>query len=82
MFEQLATDKIVMNKLIALVPDDPNVNKTIMTRLQISSEEHSELGGFVDLGSDVLHILHNGLGKGLEKYNKDIDLFCLDLLSL
>ena len=83
MFEQLTADKIPVNKLIALVRDGPNVNKTIMRKLQeCISVEYLEFGGFVDLGSCVLHTVHNAFGKGLEKYGKDIDQFCLDLHSL
>ena len=36
----------------------------------------------MNLGSCVLHIVHNAFGKGLEKYGKDVDQFCLDLHSL
>ena len=83
MFEQLAADKIPMNKLIALVRDGPNVNKTIIRKLAgLICDEHPEFGGFVDLGSCGLHIVHNAFGKGLEKYGKDIDQLCLDLHSL
>ena len=83
MFDQLIMDSIPVNRLITLARDGPNVNKTIMRKMQdLIKEEHPEFGGFVNLGSCVLHIVHNAFGKGLEKYGKDIDQFCLDLHSL
>ena len=63
-----------------LVSDGLNANKAIMRKIeQTIKDEHPEFKGFVDLGSCVLHIVHNGFGKGLEMYGKDIDQLCLDL---
>ena len=83
MFDQMAEDGLPMDRLITLVRDGPNVNKTIMRKLQqLITDKHPQFGGFIDLGSCVLHIVHNAFGKGLEKYGKDIDQLCLDLHSL
>ena len=51
---------------------------------QTIKDEHPEFKGFVDLGSCVLHVVHNGFGKGLEMYGKDIDQLhvCLDLHAI
>ena len=38
--------------------------------------------GFVDIGSCVLHVVHNAFGKGLEKYGKEVDQLCLDLHAI
>ena len=38
--------------------------------------------GFVDMGSCVLHVVHNAFGKGLEKYGKEVDQLCLDLHAI
>ena len=63
-----------MDKLVTLVRDGPNVNKAIMRRIeQTIKDEHPKIKGFVDRGSCVLHVVHNGFGKGLEMYGKDID---------
>ena len=44
----------------------PNVNKAIMRKIeQTITDEHPEFKGFVDLGSCVLHVVHNGFGEGL-----------------
>lgn len=83
MFSQMKDDGIPMGKLIALARDGPNVNKTILNELQqIIKGEYAQFAGFVDLGSCVLHTVHNAFGKGLEKYGKDIDQLCLDLHAI
>ena len=72
-----------MDKHITLVRDGPNVNKAIMRKIeQTIKDEHPEFKGFVDLGSCVLHIVHNGFGKGLEMYGKYIDQLSLDLHAI
>ena len=45
-------------------------------------EDHPEFPSLVDLGSCVIHVVHNAFGKGIEKYGKDIDQLCLDLHAL
>ena len=82
-FDQMKADQLPMEQLITLVRDGPNVNKTIVNKLQEKiKEEKPEFNGFVDLGSCVLHVVHNAFGKGLEQNGKDIDQFCLDLHAL
>ena len=74
MFDQLAEDKVLMNRLIILVWVGPNVNKTIMRKLEdLITQEYPDFGGFIDLGSCVLHIVHNAFGRGLEKFGKNIN---------
>ena len=46
---------------------------------QTIKDKHPEFKGFVDLGSCVLHVVHNGFGRGLEMCGKDINQLCLDL---
>ena len=59
------------------------VLKAIMRKIeQTIKDEHPEFKGFVDLGSCVLHVIHNGFGEGLEMYGKDIDQLCLDLCAI
>ena len=83
MIEQIHEDNISVDKLITLVRDGPNANKEIMRKIeQTIKDEHPEFKGFVDLGSCVPHVVHNGLGKGLEMYGKDIDQLCLDLHAI
>ena len=73
MIEQFHEDNIPVDNLITLVRDGPNVNKAIMRKIeQTIKGEHPEFKGFVDLGSCVLHAVHNGFGKGLEMYGKDM----------
>ena len=73
MIEQFHEDNIPVDKLITLVRDGPNVNKAIMRKIkQTIKDEHPEFKGFVDLGSCVLHVVHNGFGNGLEMYGKDM----------
>ena len=83
MIEQFHEDNISVEKLITLVGGRPNVNKAIMRKIeQTIRDEHPELKRFVDLGSCVLHVVHNGFGEGLEMYGKDIDQLCLDLHAI
>ena len=82
-FDQMKEDKVPMERLLTLIRDGPNVNKTIFSKLaEKIKEEKPEFVGFVDLGSCVLHVVHNAFGKGLEKNGKDIDQFCMDLHAL
>ena len=72
-----------MGKLIALARDGPNVNKTILNELQqMIKDDYPQFAGFVDIGSCVLHVVHNAFGKGLEIYGKEVDQLCLDLHSI
>ena len=83
MIEQFHEDNIPVDKLITLVRDGPNVNKAIMRKIeQTIKDKHPEFKGFVDLGSCVLHVVHNGFSEGLEMYGKDIDQLCLDLHAI
>ena len=61
-----------MDKLITLVRDGPYLNKAIMRKIeQTIKNEHPEFKGYADLGSCV-NVVHNGFGKGLEMYGKDM----------
>ena len=61
----------------------PNANKAVVRKFeQTMKDEHPEFKGFVDLGSCVVHVVHNGFGKGLDMYGKDIDQLCLDLHAI
>ena len=83
MFSQMKDDRIPMGKLIALARDCRNVNKTILNELQqMIKDDDPQFGGFVDIGSCVLHVVHNAFGKGLEKYDKEVDQLCLDLHAI
>ena len=83
MIEQFHEDNVSVEKLITLVRGGPNVNKAIMRKIeQTIRDEHPEFKRFVDLGSCVLHVVHNGFGEGLEMYGKDIDQLCLDLHAI
>ena len=80
MIEQFHEDNIPVDKLVTLVRDGPNVNMAIMRKIeQTIKDKHPEFKGFVDLGSCVLHAVHNGFGKGLQMYGKDINQLYLDL---
>ena len=83
LIEQFHEDNIPLDKLITLVRDGPYVNKASMRKIEQTIKlELPELKGFADLGSCVLHVVHNGFGKGLEMYDKDINQLCLDLHAI
>ena len=74
MFSQMKDDGIPMGKLIALARDGSNASKTILNELQqMIKDDYPQFAGFVDIGSCVLHVVHNAFGKGLEKYGKEVD---------
>ena len=76
-------DGIQEDKMLTLIRDGPNVNKTIFQRMnELISGDHPEFKGLIDLGSCTLHTVHNAFGKGIEQYGKDIDNLCVDLHTL
>ena len=82
-FKPLKEDNIPVTKLITLVRDGPNINKAIFGKLeQMIKEDNPGFAGFVDLGSCVLHVVHNAFGKGLAKYGQEVEQLCLDVHAL
>ena len=68
MIEQFHEENIPVDKLITLVRDGPNVNKAIIRKIELTiKDKHPEFKRFVDLRSCVLHVVHNGFGKGLDE---------------
>ena len=83
MYDKMLSDGIPVDKMATLVRDGPNVNKAIFRKMNsLILQDHPEFPGLVDLGSCVIHVVHNAFGKGIEKYGKDIDQLCLDLHAL
>ena len=83
MFEQFVSDGIPVAKLVTLVQDGPNVNKTIFRKMdELIRHDNPEFTGLVDLGSCSIHTIHNAFGKGLEKCGKEIEQLCMDLHAL
>ena len=83
MYEQLVSDGIPVAKLVTLVQDGPNVNKTIFRKMdELIRHDNPEFTGLVDLGSCSIHTIHNTFGKGLEKCGKEIEQLCMDLHAL
>ena len=83
MFEKLMNDQIPVDRMVSLIRDGPNVNKTIFQRLnEMITEEYPEYPGLIELGSCSIHIVHNTFGDGLGQFDKEIDQLCLDLHSL
>lgn len=82
-FQTMVKDGLPITKLCTLVRDGPNVNKTIFRKLEGAIKDgNPDFNGFVDLGSCVLHNIHNAFGKGLEDYGKDVEQMCVDIHSL
>ena len=83
MYEQLVSDGIPVAKLVTLVQDGPNVNKTIFQKMdELIRHDNPECTGLVDLGSCSIHTIHKAFGKGLEKCGKEIEQLCMDLHAL
>lgn len=50
---------------------------------QLIEEDHSTFRGFVDLGSCLLHTVHNAFGKGVEELGEgEIPQMIIDLHSI
>ena len=82
-FQTMLKDDLPLTKLCTLVRDGPNVNKTIVRKLEEAiKNDNPDFSGFIDLGSCVLRNVHNAFGKGLEEYGKDIEQLCVDIHSL
>lgn len=82
-FQTMLKDDLPITKLCTLVRDGPNVNKTIVRKLEGAiKNDNPDFSGYIDLGSCVLHKVHSAFGKGLEEYGKDIEQLCVDIHSL
>ena len=67
MYNKMQDDGIQVDKTLTLIRDGPNVNKTILQKMnELISGDHSEFKGLIDLGSCTLHTVHNAFGKGIE----------------
>ena len=74
MYNKMQDDGIQVDKMLTLIWDGPNVNKTIFQKMnELISGDHPEFKGLIDLGFCTLHTVHNAFGKGIEQYGKDID---------
>ena len=83
MYNKMQDDGIQVDKMLTLIRDGPNVNKTIFQKMnELISGDHPEFKGLINLGSCTLHTVHNAFGKGIEQYGKDIDNLCMDLHTL
>ena len=83
MYEHLVNDGIPVNRMASLIQDGPNVNKTILQKMnEHILQDYAEFPGLIDLGSCSIHVIHNACGKGLEKHGKEVDQLCIDLHSL
>ena len=82
-FQTMLKDNLPITKLCTLVRDGPNVNKTIVRKMEGAiKNDNPDFSGFINLGSCVLHNVHNAFGKGLEEYGKDIEQLCAGIHSL
>ena len=79
----MLSDGIAVDKMLTPIQDGRNVNKTIFHEMnELIAKDHPKFQGLIDLGSCTIHTIHNGFGKGIEQYGKDIDQLCTDLRSL
>ena len=82
-YKKMLEDEIPIERMVALVRDGPNVNKTIFRKMnELIKHDHPDFAGLVDLGSCIIHIVHNAFGKGLQDSGKEIEQLCMDLHSL
>ena len=82
-YNQVQNYRIPVDKMITLVQDGPNVNKTIFQHMnELILQDHPGFPGLIELGSCTIHIVHNAFGKGIDQYGKDIDQLSMDLYFL
>ena len=74
----LKEDNIPLNKCIGLTRDGPNVNKATETKMNAILHD-SGCPGLLNLGSCVLHTVHNTFKAGLEKYGGDAQDLVIEL---
>ena len=66
MYDSMLVDGLPVNKLVTLIRDGPNVNKTIFRKVnERISQDHLNFPGLDDLGSCTIHMVHNAFGKVL-----------------
>ena len=81
--KKLLEDEVPIERMVTLVRDGPNVNKTIFRKMnELIKHDHPDFAGLVDLGSCTIHIVHNAFGKGMQECGKEIEQLCMDLHSL
>ena len=74
MHGKMVKDGLSVKKLATLVRDGPNVNKTIIQKMNgLISQDHPEFKGLIDLGSCTIHTVHNAFGKGMQQFGKEND---------
>ena len=60
MYNKMQDYGIQVDKMLTLIRDGPNVNKTIFQKTnELISDDHPEFKGLIDLGSCALHTVHN-----------------------
>ena len=80
MYDKIPAGGKSVDKLVTLVWDGPNVNKTIFWKMnELISQHYPESLGQIDFGSCTIHIVHGAFGNGIEIYGRYIDLLCMDL---
>ena len=60
MYNKMQDDGIHVDKMLTLIQDGPNVNKTIFQKM--NELIYGEFKGLIDLGSCTLHTIHNAFG--------------------
>ncbi|CAF4716423.1 unnamed protein product, partial [Rotaria sp. Silwood2] len=73
------TDGIDISKLLMLSRDNPNVNKTVEKMINDAMKKvHAEL---LNIGTDNLHVIHNGFKAGTTETNWHVENFCMNIWS-
>ena len=76
MYERMQNDGIPVGKMVKLVQDGPNVNKTKFKKMnELIQLDCPESKGLIDLGSCTIHTVHKAFGKGIEQYGKKLIFF-------
>ena len=76
MYNKMQDDGIQVDKMLALIQDGPNVNKTIFQKMnELTSGDHPGFRGLIGLGSCTLQTVHNVFGKVLNNMERTLTTY-------
>ena len=78
----MLSDGIGVDKMLTLIQDGPNVNKTIFCEMnELIAKDYPEFQGLIDLGSCTIHTVYNAFGNVLNNMGKTL-ISCVQICTL
>ncbi|KAE8741989.1 hypothetical protein FOCC_FOCC012469 [Frankliniella occidentalis] len=80
LMKALKNAKLPLCKLIMLGCDGPNVNKSVISKMNAAiKKEYPDSKGMLDIGTCNLHVVHNSFKKALHVFSTDVSEVLLDI---